>query len=105
MKYRRFLVILALVAILAEISALAAGDSAKGREIYMANCTVCHNDDPSKVGGIGPAIKGSSRALIEARVLRVSYPRGYKPKRTTQIMPLYYQLKPYLADLAAFLKK
>ena len=104
MNYRKFVVILALFAILAEISALAAGDSAKGKEIYMANCTVCHNDDPSKVGGIGPAIKGSSRALIEARVLRVSYPSGYTPKRTTGIMPLYYQLKPYIDDLAAFLK-
>ena len=104
MNYLKFLVILALVAILAEISALAAGDSAKGKEIYMANCTVCHSDDPSKVGGIGPAIKGSSRALIEARVLRVSYPPGYKPKRATKIMPLYYQLKPNLDDLAAFLK-
>ena len=43
-------------------------DWQRGRAVYVANCVACHNNDPSKDGPIGPAIKGSSKELIEARV-------------------------------------
>ena len=85
--------------------AAAAGDAAKGKKIYIANCIACHNLDPSKDGAIGPANKGSSRALVEARVLRGKYPKGYKPKRTTKLMPPLPHLKPHIDDLTAFLNK
>ena len=58
----------------------AAGDPNRGRAIYLSNCAACHNPDPSKDGSVGPAIKGASRELIEARLMRASYPPGYKPK-------------------------
>lgn len=77
-------------------------DPARGRRIYVANCTACHNSDPSKDGSIGPAIKGSSQALLEARLLRSSYPPGYTPKRKTKIMPSQPYLKSAIPDLAAF---
>ena len=88
---------------------LAAGDAAKGKGVYMANCIACHNPDPTKDGALGPAIKGSSKALIEARVLNgsikydQSYPKGYKPKRDTRFMVPLPHLKPSLDDIAAFL--
>lgn len=81
-----------------------AGDPNRGRAVYLSTCAACHNNDPSKDGPIGPAIKGSSHELIEARVLRAGYPPGYKPKRTTAVMPAQPDLKPSLPDLEAFLR-
>jgi len=79
------------------------GDAKRGRGIYLANCAACHNSDPSKDGSVGPAIKGSSRTLLEAKVLRTSYPPGYTPKRKTALMPAQPYLKSAIPDLAAFL--
>ena len=79
-------------------------DAERGRVVFLANCVACHNNDPSKDGPIGPAIKGSSRELIEARVLRTSYPPGYKPKRATRVMPQFPFLKSEIPYLAAYLK-
>lgn len=79
-------------------------DWQRGRAIYIANCVACHNNDPSKDGPIGPANKGSSRELLEARVLTTSYPPGYKPKRPTQIMPQFPFLKDEIPYLAAYLR-
>jgi mono/diheme cytochrome c family protein len=76
----------------------------RGRQVYLAQCTICHNSDPSKNGPLGPAIKGASRELIEARVLRAAYPPGYKPKRGTAVMQPMPQLASAIDDLAAFLK-
>jgi mono/diheme cytochrome c family protein len=75
----------------------------RGRQIYMSNCVVCHNANPSLPGSQGPPIAGSSRELVEARVLHVSYPPGYKPKRTTHAMSAFPQLKGHIDDLTAFL--
>jgi len=75
----------------------------RGRRAYLANCTVCHNTDPALPGSIGPAIAGSQRALIEARVLRAEYPPGYTPKRSTHAMVALPQLAGSIDDLAAYL--
>ena len=75
----------------------------RGRRVYMANCIVCHNPDPTKPGSAGPEVAGASRELLEARVVHGTYPSGYTPKRSTKAMvPLPY-LAPRLDDLAAFL--
>jgi mono/diheme cytochrome c family protein len=81
-----------------------AGDPVRGRQIYAANCTACHNPDPSKDGSLGPAIKGSPQELLEARILRAAYPPGYIPKRKTNAMPAQPYLKSDIPDLAAFLR-
>jgi mono/diheme cytochrome c family protein len=78
-------------------------DRERGRAVFVANCVACHNNDPSKDGPIGPAIKGSPKELIEARVLRSSYPPDYKPKRQTKIMPQFPFLEPDIPYLAAYL--
>jgi mono/diheme cytochrome c family protein len=75
-----------------------------GRRVYVANCTACHNPDPAKEGTLGPAVAGSSRALVEARVLRAEYPPGYTPKRPSQLMPAQPFLKSDLPNLAAYLE-
>lgn len=69
----------------------------------MANCIACHSPDPSRDGPLGPALKGSPRELVEARVLRVEYPKGYTPKRPTKLMTPLPHLAPSIPDLAAFL--
>ena len=80
-------------------------DAARGRAVYLANCVACHNNDPSRDGPIGPAIKGSSKELLETRVLTTSYPPGYKPKRPTKVMPQFPFLKDEIPHLAAYLAK
>jgi len=80
-------------------------DWERGRAVYLANCIACHNNDPAKDGSIGPAIAGSSKELLEARVLSTSYPPNYKPKRPTKVMPQFPFLKEELPYLAAYLAK
>jgi mono/diheme cytochrome c family protein len=79
------------------------GPVARGERVYRANCIACHNMDPVKDGVMGPPVAGSSQELLEARVLSVEYPPGYRPKRETSLM----QPMPYLRDeipaLAAYL--
>lgn len=81
-----------------------APDPQRGKSIYLNTCAACHNIDPAKDGPIGPSIKGSSQGLLEARILRASYPPGYKPKRSTAVMPAQPYLEPVIPDLAAFLR-
>ena len=75
----------------------------RGRRVYLANCIACHNLDPALEGVMGPPVRGASRELLEARVLRAEYPPGHTPSRDTKLM----QPLPYLAAeidaLAAFL--
>jgi len=75
----------------------------RGRKTYVANCAACHHPNPAVDGSLGPAIAGSSRELLEARVVRGEYPPGYSPKQDSGLM----QPMPYLAGeidaLAAYL--
>ena len=76
----------------------------RGRRLYLVNCVVCHNRDPSKDGATGPAIKGSSETLLQFRVLSRSYPPGYVPKRKSSAMIPFPHLKKAIPDLAAYLR-
>ena len=76
----------------------------RGRVIYLTNCVVCHNRDPNLPGSQGPPIAGSSRELVEARVLHLAYPPGYKPKRTTHGMRAIPTLAPEIGNIAAYLQ-
>jgi mono/diheme cytochrome c family protein len=100
-----------LFAVGAALSLLGCGDAAKldpiaerGRQVYMSQCTQCHAVDPAQAGAVGPPVKGASRALLEARVLRGEYPPGYAPKRSTRVMPPMSNLAPDLESLAAYLR-
>jgi len=79
-------------------------DWQRGRAVFVANCIACHNNDPAKDGPIGPAIKGSPKELLEARVLRNGYPPDYKPKRPTKVMPQFPFLKDEIPYLVAYLR-
>lgn len=76
----------------------------RGRQVYQAYCASCHGSDPARDGPIGPAIKGVSRELLEARVVRGTYPPGYTPKRPSQIMQPLPNLAPDIPDLGAYLR-
>lgn len=84
-------------------AAATAGDVAKGKQVYAINCTACHNADPKQDGVLGPAIAGSSLALLEARVVHGDYPPGYTPKRATKQMVPLAHLASSVPDLAAYL--
>jgi len=75
----------------------------RGEVVYRTNCASCHNRDPNLPGWMGPPIAGSSRALIEDRVLRLSYPPGYVPKRNTHKMRALPWLSGHIDDLTAYL--
>lgn len=75
----------------------------RGRAVFLANCVACHNNDPSRDGPIGPAIKGSTQELLMARVLTSKYPPNYRPKRPTNIMPQFPFLKDEIPNLTAYL--
>ncbi len=79
------------------------GLARRGRAVYAANCTACHAHDPCRDGNLGPAIAGSSRELLEARVLHGSYPPGYTPKRDTRAMIPLPHLEGEIDALAAYL--
>lgn len=78
-------------------------DAEKGRTLYTLHCVTCHNPDPSRDGTLGPAVKGSSLELLEARVLHAEYPPGYTPKRPTRIMQKLPLTPEDLTALHAFL--
>ena len=80
-------------------------DAERGRAVYVANCVACHNNDPAKNGPIGPELKGSTKELLEARVLSIEYPPNYKPKRDTKIMPKFPFLKDDIPYLTAYLNQ
>jgi mono/diheme cytochrome c family protein len=78
-------------------------EAERGRQVYLSQCTACHASDPSQPGPVGPAVKGASRELLEAKVLRGTYPPGYTPKRPTSVMPPQPQLAPEIDALAPYL--
>jgi mono/diheme cytochrome c family protein len=75
----------------------------RGKMLYLSNCMACHNSNPNLDGTLGPAIKGSSLELLQARVLRGEYPPGYTPKRPTQIMVKLPLTEANVQDLHAYL--
>jgi len=76
---------------------------AKGRQVYVSNCTACHNPNPTENGALGPAIAGSSLALLEAKVIHNTYPPGYTPKRDTNAMIALPHLAKDIPALHAYL--
>jgi mono/diheme cytochrome c family protein len=92
------------------MAACSAGDSAqekspfdRGKLVYRNVCIACHNADPALPGSLGPAIAGSSRELLEHRVLHGTYPDGYERQRDSSVMPQFPHLAGSIDDLAAFL--
>jgi mono/diheme cytochrome c family protein len=76
----------------------------RGRQVYLAHCIACHATDPSQAGPLGPPVKGSSRELLEAKVVKGTYPPGYLPKRPTAVMLPQPGMAPEIPALAEFLK-
>ena len=76
---------------------------AHGKRVYQSNCLACHHVNPRSAGSIGPDVHGSSRELLEAKVLNASYPPGYTPKRASKAMPAQPPLKDDLSALHAYL--
>ena len=79
--------------------------AARGEHYYQNICTACHNGDPTLDGTLGPAIAGSSRELIEAKMIRGEYPPGHTPKRDTSTMPRFEFLAPEIDGLATYLNE
>lgn len=74
-----------------------------GKVVYTTYCIACHNPDPRYAGSIGPDLAGSSLELITSRVLHLTYPPGYIPKRKTGQMPALPFLEKDLPAIHAYL--
>lgn len=104
MRAGRALAILAL-AVLAGCAEQAADPQVeRGRQVYLAQCVACHGPDPARDGPLGPAAKGASQELLEAKVLRGEYPPDHRPKRPSSAMPPMPALEPDIPALAAYLQ-
>jgi mono/diheme cytochrome c family protein len=79
-------------------------EAERGRQVYLSQCTACHAMDPSQPGAVGPEVKGAPRELLEAKILRGTYPPGHKPKRPTSVMPPQPQVAADIPALTAYLK-
>ena len=79
-------------------------EAERGRRVYVSQCTACHAFEPSQPGPVGPEVKGATRDLLEAKVLRGTYPPGHRPKRPTSVMPPQTHLVGDIDALAAYLK-
>lgn len=77
----------------------------RGRGVYMNVCVACHSADPAQDGSLGPNLAGTTRELLEWRVVKGAYPPGYTPKRTTGAMPAFPHLAAQIEDLHAFLRE
>ena len=71
--------------------------------IYSTQCISCHNTDPKKPGTVGPAVYGSSLALLEAKVMHNEYPAGYQPQRPSKMMVALPHLKNEIPALYEYL--
>lgn len=86
-----------------EASAPLSALESRGKGVFLANCIACHNPDPRLDGSVGPAIAWSSEDLLTHRVLTRDYPVGYTPKRKSDQMPDFPQLKDDIPALHAYL--
>ncbi|MFZ9594572.1 MAG: c-type cytochrome [Bdellovibrionia bacterium] len=77
----------------------------RGKVVYQTQCTACHHSDPKRSGSIGPDVYGSSKELLEARILRGEYPKGYTPKRASHIMQALPHLKNEIQALYDYLNQ
>ena len=76
----------------------------RGRKVFATWCSACHNAiNPHARGVTGPPVARSSKELLEARILRASYPPGYQPKQAGNTMVALPQVQEHLGDLEAFL--
>jgi len=77
----------------------------QGYAVYRDHCAACHSIDPSRHGSNGPPIAGASLDLLEARVVRGTYPPGYEPKARTKMMQTFPFLKDEIPALHAFVDR
>ena len=76
----------------------------RGRAVYLSFCVQCHHYyDPFQPGTQGPAVARASLELLEAKILRGTYPEGHEPAESTRVMPVQPHLKARIPDLHAYL--
>jgi len=80
-------------------------EAERGRSVYVSACTACHASDPTRDGSLGPSVAGSSRELLEAKVLRNEYPPAYTPKRDSSAMPAYPHVEADIGALHTYLSE
>lgn len=75
----------------------------RGEALYKNNCLTCHGANRSTPPQLGPEIWGSSKELIRSKVVLNSYPKGYKPKASTNLMATQSLDKSEIQSLFIFL--
>lgn len=76
--------------------------NAGGKDVFELHCLGCHGE--KGVGNFGPNIQNSSEELIKLKTQEGKYPKGYKPKRDTTLMPIIKLSSDEIKALNKFLK-
>lgn len=76
----------------------------RGKTIYLSTCIACHNANPTLAGSVGPDIADSSLELLTSRIMSVTYPPNYKPKRQSKLMTAFPQYEKDIPSIYAYLK-
>jgi mono/diheme cytochrome c family protein len=81
---------------------------AKGKIVYMSNCTQCHNKDPRESGSLGPSQVATPWEVFKVKIVTGRYPKalppGYTPLRTTKAMRKFPNLEGDLPALWAYIR-
>lgn len=108
LKHNLEAIILFICCIMISFLMASLSEASEGKTLYITRCASCHNVNPTKPGSIGPDIAGSSLELITLKTQKREYPKDYKPKRKTRIMPKIplsdVQLKSLYEYLQSFVK-
>lgn len=73
-----------------------------GKQVFRQRCMSCHGN-PKMGGPICPPNYGSSLELLRLKVLEGKYPDGYKPKKSTKVMPRFPYLDKDIESLFEYL--
>lgn len=74
----------------------------EGAKIFKTTCAACHGIKGQ--GASAPQNNDASLELLKAKVLTGAYPKGYKPKRNTKIMPKFPHLKDKIESIYKYLQ-
>lgn len=97
MKY-----ILILSLLLLSACRITSPDARRGKAVYYGNCIGCHGDP--NFGSVGPAIINADKQLLYFKVIKGTYPPGYKPKHKTKFMPIMPELEKEIEYINEYLE-
>lgn len=77
--------------------------ASKGAQLFRIHCAACHGLR-GQGGSMCPPNKDASLELLKLKVLEGRYPKDYKPKKGSRVMPKFPFLKNDIENIFEYLK-